>query len=200
MLTESSYSSLQILVDFVCRFCESAKNPGTAPVLRDSVILQHWGLKGPEIYCSWYEKLHSFGHCLERDLKDPSGTRLPCHRPDKVDHLVCLSILLRLINRLAAKIRRHSHQQCIIFFQTTTVSLRQPAISITKRPSSTFETYFGLSQKFCISIVQYGRFNSVHALISQSGSSSCYWNGLQNNLYQSTYNRLKRTANLLYWC
>ena len=70
-----------------CRFCGFYANEQTSPLLVNSIVLSHWGLKDSEVPCEWHERLHSFYHCLQRDLKDElrePGTSQPCHRPDRV--------------------------------------------------------------------------------------------------------------------
>lgn len=64
-----------------------ARNQGTVPVLKRSILLSHWGLKNNEIACDWTERLDNFGRCHLR--KEPEkflaqGTFDQCYLPAKV--------------------------------------------------------------------------------------------------------------------
>lgn len=81
-----------------CRFCGFQTYSGAIPDLAESIILSHWGLTTPEIPCGWWQRLHSFGHCPERDHPEQlmAPLQMPCFVSGKVGLLSRFDIIRHL--------------------------------------------------------------------------------------------------------
>ena len=87
--------------------CDQESSCHLAQVIREAVILSHWGLTTPENHCNGYDWVHGWERCRRPQRRPFPAGSLPCHVPDK-DVVVPTGGLPDLSDSLVSHVLQHA--------------------------------------------------------------------------------------------